>query len=140
MASASLMYSPRLVLPYHCWSGRKYFPNNGTSPKIRFEMRIQIVAPFLVDVAVTDENFVSRHYPCAWYLLLTVSGSLKKLISIPNPLQMPSSAFRSILEENLLTAAVIEFRGSAVGMTGYSLVGFQGAVIFQKIRNPGRPK
>jgi hypothetical protein len=20
------MYSPRLVLPYHCWPGRKYFP------------------------------------------------------------------------------------------------------------------
>jgi hypothetical protein len=26
MASASLMYSPRLVLPSHCWPGRKYFP------------------------------------------------------------------------------------------------------------------
>jgi catechol 2,3-dioxygenase-like lactoylglutathione lyase family enzyme len=23
---ASLMYSPRFVSPYHCWPGRKYFP------------------------------------------------------------------------------------------------------------------
>jgi hypothetical protein len=26
MASASLMYSQRFVLLYHCWPGRKYFP------------------------------------------------------------------------------------------------------------------
>jgi hypothetical protein len=26
IASASLMYSPRLVFPYHCWPGRKHFP------------------------------------------------------------------------------------------------------------------
>jgi hypothetical protein len=38
---------------------------------------------------------------------------------------------------NLLTAAVIEFRGPAVGMAGDSLSGFQGAVIFQKISDAG---
>jgi hypothetical protein len=52
--------------------------------------------------------------------------------SIPNPLH--------ILEQNLLPTAVIEFRGSAVGVTGDSLSGFQGAVIFQKNRDAGRPE
>ena len=45
-----------------------------------------------------------------------------------------------ILEQNLLAAAVIEFRGAAVGVTGDSLSGFQCAVIFQKIRDAGRPE
>ena len=45
-----------------------------------------------------------------------------------------------LLEQNLLAAAVIEFRGSAVGMPGNPLSGFQGAVIFQKIRDAGRPE
>jgi hypothetical protein len=48
-------------------------------------------------------------------------------ISIPNPLH--------ILEQNSLTAAVIEFRGPAVGVAGDALSGFKGPVIFQKIRN-----
>ena len=39
-----------------------------------------------------------------------------------------------------LTAAVIEFRGAAVGVAGDPLSGFQGAVIFQKIRDAGRPE
>jgi hypothetical protein len=51
---------------------------------------------------------------------------------IPNPLH--------VLEQNLLAAPVIEFRSSAVGVACNPLSGFEGAVIFQKIRNPGRPK
>ena len=53
-------------------------------------------------------------------------------MSIPNPLH--------VLEQNLLAAAVIEFRGPAVGVAGDSLSGFKGAVIFQKIRDAGRPE
>ena len=45
-----------------------------------------------------------------------------------------------IFEQNLLSAAVIEFRGPAVGVAGDSLSGFKSAVIFQKIRDTGRPK
>ena len=51
---------------------------------------------------------------------------------IPNPLH--------VLEQNLLSAAVIEFRGPAVGVAGDSLSGFKSAVIFQKIRDAGRPE
>jgi hypothetical protein len=54
------------------------------------------------------------------------------LSSIPNPLH--------VLEQNLLSAPVIEFRGPAVGMAGDPLSGFKGAVIFQKIRDAGRPE
>ena len=53
-------------------------------------------------------------------------------MSIPNPLH--------VLEQNLLPAAIIEFRGPAVGVAGDSLSGFKSAVIFQKIRDAGRPK
>jgi hypothetical protein len=56
--------------------------------------------------------------------------SFAVLKSIPNSLH--------ILEQNLLATAVIEFRGPAIGVTGDSLSGFQGAVIFQKIRDAGR--
>jgi hypothetical protein len=45
-----------------------------------------------------------------------------------------------IFQEYLLPAAVIKFRGPAVGMAGDPLRGFQGAVIFQKICDPGRPE
>jgi hypothetical protein len=45
-----------------------------------------------------------------------------------------------VLEQNLLTAPVIGFRGPAVGVARDSLSGFKGAVIFQKIRNTGRPE
>jgi hypothetical protein len=45
-----------------------------------------------------------------------------------------------ILEQNLLAAAVIELRGSAVGVASDSLSGFKGAVILQKIRDAGRPE
>jgi hypothetical protein len=54
------------------------------------------------------------------------------LRSVPNPFH--------IFEQNLLTAAVIEFRSPAVGMAGDSLSGFKGAIIFQKIRDAGRPE
>ena len=52
--------------------------------------------------------------------------------SVPNPLH--------IFEENLLPAAVIEFRCPAVGMAGDALSGFKSAVIFQKIRDAGCPE
>ncbi len=39
-----------------------------------------------------------------------------------------------VLQQNLLAAAVIEFRGPAVGVAGNSLGGFKSPVIFQKIR------
>ena len=57
---------------------------------------------------------------------------LSRVLSIPNPLH--------IFEQNLLTAAVIEFRGPAVGVASDPLGGFQGAVICQKIRDTGRPE
>jgi hypothetical protein len=61
------------------------------------------------------------------------TNQLKRhLRSVMNPLQ--------IFEQNLLTAAIVEFRGPAVGVPGDSLSSFQGAVIFQKIRDAGRPK
>src|SRR6266404_924912 len=58
------------------------------------------------------------------------SGLTLTWISIPNPLH--------VLQEHLLTAAVIEFRCPAVGMAGDALSGFKSAVIFQKIRYAGR--
>jgi hypothetical protein len=45
-----------------------------------------------------------------------------------------------VLEQNLLTAAVIKFRGPAVGVAGDPLSGLQSAVIFQKIRDARRPE
>jgi hypothetical protein len=51
---------------------------------------------------------------------------------IPNPLR--------VFEQNLLPAAVIKLGGPAVCVTGDSLSGFKGTVIFQKIRDAGRPK
>jgi hypothetical protein len=44
----------------------------------------------------------------------------------------------SVFEQNLLTSAVVKFRGSAVGVAVFSLIGFERAVIFQKIRDAGR--
>jgi len=52
--------------------------------------------------------------------------------SISNPLH--------VLEQNLLSAPVIEFRGPAVGVAGDTLSGFKRTVIFQKVRDPGRPE
>jgi hypothetical protein len=51
---------------------------------------------------------------------------------MPNPLH--------VLEQNFLAASIIEFRGPAVGVAGDALSGFQGTVIFQKIRDASRPK
>jgi len=45
-----------------------------------------------------------------------------------------------VFEQNLLTAAVVKLCRPAVGVAGDSLSGFQGAVIFQKIRDPGGPE
>jgi hypothetical protein len=45
-----------------------------------------------------------------------------------------------ILEQNLLAAAVIKLRSPAVGVAGNALSGFKSAVVFQKIRNTGRPE
>jgi len=45
-----------------------------------------------------------------------------------------------IFEQNLLAAAVIKFRGPAVGVVGDSLSGFKSAVICQKIRDAGSPE
>ena len=56
-------------------------------------------------------------------------------------LGLRSSAFSlHIFEEDLLAAAVIELGGPAVGVAGDSLGGFKSPVIFQKIRDAGRPK
>ena len=45
-----------------------------------------------------------------------------------------------VLQQDLLPAAVVEFRGPAVGVASDALSGFKGAVIFQKIRDTGRPE
>jgi hypothetical protein len=45
-----------------------------------------------------------------------------------------------VFQEHFLPAAVIEFRRPAVGVPGDPLGGFKSAVIFQKIRNAGRPE
>src|SRR5690349_24083228 len=42
-----------------------------------------------------------------------------------------------VFEQNLLTAAVMEFSGPAVGVAGDALGGFKGAVNFQKICDAG---
>jgi hypothetical protein len=53
-------------------------------------------------------------------------------LSIPNPLH--------ILQQYLLAAAVVEFRGPAVGVAGDTLSGLKGAIILEKIRDTGRPE
>jgi hypothetical protein len=45
-----------------------------------------------------------------------------------------------ILEQNLLTAAVIELCRPTVGVASDPLSRFKSPVIFQKIRDAGRPK
>jgi hypothetical protein len=39
-----------------------------------------------------------------------------------------------------MAAPIVEFRCATVGMAGDSLSGFKGSVIFQKIRDAGRPE
>jgi hypothetical protein len=53
-------------------------------------------------------------------------------LSIPNPLH--------IFEQDPLTAAIIKFRGPAIGVASDSLRGFEGAIIFQKVRDTCRAK
>src|SRR5271165_6011768 len=55
-----------------------------------------------------------------------------RFISIPNALH--------IFDQDLLPAAIIEFRSPAVRVAGDSLSGFKGTVIFKKIRDTGRPE
>jgi len=45
-----------------------------------------------------------------------------------------------VLQQNLLTAAVIEFRCPAICMTGDALSSFKGTVVLEKIRDTGRSK
>jgi hypothetical protein len=45
-----------------------------------------------------------------------------------------------VFEENILTATVINLCRPAVGVAGDSLGGFKSTVIFQKIRDAGRPE
>jgi hypothetical protein len=65
-------------------------------------------------------------------VLFLARHPIARLRSIPNPLH--------IFEQNLLAAAVIKFGGPAVGVAADSLSGFKSAVIFQKIRDAGRPE
>jgi hypothetical protein len=51
---------------------------------------------------------------------------MQPALLVPNPFH--------VLQEHLLTAAVIKFRGPAVGVAGDALSGIKGAVILQKIR------
>jgi hypothetical protein len=59
-------------------------------------------------------------------------STLRNLRSVANPLH--------VIQKDLLAASVIEFGGPAVGVAGDSLSGFKSAVIFQKIRDAGRPE
>jgi hypothetical protein len=61
-----------------------------------------------------------------------VEDSLKLCPLIPNPFH--------ILEQNLLAAAIIKFRGPSIGVTRDPLSGFKRAVVLQKIGDPGRPE
>ena len=63
-------------------------------------------------------------------LMITFSKLLERLIS--NPFH--------VLQEYLLTAAVIEFCGPAVGVAGNALSGFERAVVLKKIRDTGCPE
>jgi hypothetical protein len=54
------------------------------------------------------------------------------VVSVSNPLH--------VFEQNVLTAAIVELRCPAVGVTSNSLSGFKGPVIFQKIRDASSPE
>jgi hypothetical protein len=45
-----------------------------------------------------------------------------------------------VFEQNLLSPAIVKLSRPAVGVAGDPLGGFKSAVIFQKIRDAGRPK
>jgi hypothetical protein len=73
-------------------------------------------------------------YISSRYKKIAVSGSPHCRLQIPQLIPDPLH----ILQEHLLAAAVIQFRGPAVGVAGDSLSGLKSAVIFQKIRDAGR--
>jgi hypothetical protein len=54
------------------------------------------------------------------------------------PLSVPDALH--VLQENFLSAAIVELGGPAVGMTGDTLSGFKGTVILQKIRDASCPE
>ena len=56
-----------------------------------------------------------------------IAGTSDKIASVPDSLH--------ILQQHLLSTAVIKLCRTTVGMAGDSLGSFQGAVIFQKIRD-----
>jgi hypothetical protein len=45
-----------------------------------------------------------------------------------------------ILKQDLLTTTIIEFGSTAIGVPGNALGGFERAVIFEEIRDTGRPE
>ena len=65
-------------------------------------------------------------YISSRYKKIAVSGSPHCRLQIPQLIPDPLH----ILQENFLTAAVIKFRGPAVGVAGDALSGFKSAVIF----------
>jgi hypothetical protein len=67
-------------------------------------------------------------------------SKLTTLHKLSAQFELNIESFPNVFQQNLLTAAVVEFRRSAVGVAGDSLSGFQGAVMLQKIRDPRRPK
>ena len=84
-----------------------------TATHIRFEVRIEIVAPSFVVVAVTDENLVSsgRH---ASFLVLVFALYLYAQFAINiDPLY--------VFEKRLLAAAVVKLGCSDIGVTGNPL-------------------
>jgi hypothetical protein len=51
----------------------------------------------------------------------------------------PCCRFRDF-EKHLLAGAVLEFRGAALSVAGHALSGFESAIVFQKVRDAGRPR
>jgi hypothetical protein len=75
-----------------------------------------------------------RHSLCYYLSCFLSSAALRSILhpSVANPFH--------ILQQYLLTAAIIEFRCPAICVAGDALSGFQGAVIFQKIGDAGGPE
>jgi hypothetical protein len=92
-------------------------------------VRVEIVVPFFVFVTVTDKDLVSRHFV----------PSLRTSKLVTNPLH--------IFEEDLLAAAVIEFRDRhglkcsyehSVGQDGSNLFRVRMAIIFPPVGHKDR--
>jgi hypothetical protein len=60
------------------------------------------------------------------------SGQLIAGCSVPDPFH--------ILEQNLLTTAVVEFGSTTIGVPGNTLGGFERAIILQKIGDTACPE